>query len=103
MKEDAVGQVIGEIEEFAPGTMAEVTLDLPEGSYVLFCNVLENGETEGHYQKGMRIAFTVGVASATKSTLIDASAGGLGTNPGDPKNKHTYFNFSTGQVGNTVS
>ncbi len=98
VKEDAVGQVIGEIEEFSPGTAAEVTLDLPEGSYVLFCNVLDSGESEGHYQKGMRIAFTVGAASATKSTLIDASAGGLGANPGDPKNKHSYFNFSTGQV-----
>lgn len=98
VQEDAVGQVIGEIEEFAPGTEAEVILDLPEGSYVLFCNVLDSGETEGHYQKGMRIAFTVGTPSATKSALIDASAGGLGADPGDPKNKHTYFSLLTGQV-----
>ncbi|GEM_PF-275305 len=98
VKEGAVGKVIGEIEEFSPGTEAEVTLDLPEGRYVLFCNVLENGEREGHYQKGMHVAFTVGTPSATKSALIDASAGGLGAAPDDPKNKHTYFSFSTGQV-----
>lgn len=98
VNEAAVGQVIGEIEEFAPGMEKTVDLELPDGRYVLFCNVLENGATEGHYQKGMRIAFTVGTPSATKSALINATAGGLGADPGDPKNKHSYFNFSTGQV-----
>ncbi|HZR46946.1 MAG TPA: cupredoxin domain-containing protein [Candidatus Manganitrophaceae bacterium] len=63
VKEEAAGEVIGEIEEFPPNEEREATFDLPPGSYILFCNVSEKGQTEGHYQKGMRAAFTVGPAS----------------------------------------
>jgi len=63
VKEEVVGKVIGEIEEFPPNTTEEMTLDLAAGRYVLFCNVLEPGQTEGHYQKEMRVAFTVGSPS----------------------------------------
>ncbi|MFY9269095.1 MAG: HmuY family protein [Candidatus Manganitrophaceae bacterium] len=91
VEEEKVGTVINEIAEFAPGTEKEITLDLPAGSYVLFCNV------EEHYQNGMRVAFTAGPVSPGKSALIDAAAVGLGAPPTDPKNKYAYFNFSTGQ------
>ncbi|MGH2662724.1 MAG: hypothetical protein ACRDH8_07915 [Actinomycetota bacterium] len=55
-------EVIGEIEEFAPGATETGTFDLEAGSYVLFCNVveeLEGGEVEAHYSLGMRAPFTV--------------------------------------------
>jgi hypothetical protein len=54
-------EVIGEIEEFAPGT-AEATLNLEAGSYALICNIVEeedSGEFESHYGEGMYTAFTV--------------------------------------------
>jgi len=63
VKEEAAGKVIDEIEEFPPNTEKQITLDLSAGRYVLFCNVLESGQTEGHYQKGMRAAFTVASVS----------------------------------------
>jgi len=68
VKEEAVGKVIGEIEEFPPNAEKEITLDLSAGRYVLFCNVVESGQTEGHYQKGMRAAFTVGSVSRRKKS-----------------------------------
>ena len=55
-------EVIGEIEEFAAGGSEEATFNLAAGSYVLFCNIVEeeeSGETESHYQEGMHTAFTV--------------------------------------------
>ncbi len=57
--EDAVGKVMGEIEGFPPGQTKSLTLDLPEGTYVLFCNNLDQEDVQGHYQRGMRIAFEV--------------------------------------------
>ena len=60
VKEDASGRVIGEVEEFPRDGQEEITLHLDSGRYVLFCNVLEHGQTEGHYQQGMRAAFAVG-------------------------------------------
>jgi len=59
VNEDAVGVVIGEIESFSPGVNKEVTFELSEGSYVLFCNNLERNQSEGHYQRGMHLPFTV--------------------------------------------
>ena len=72
VKEEAAGKVIGEIEEFSPNAENEITLDLAAGNYVLFCNVVENGQAKGHYQQGMRAAFTVGSVSKRKSAdLLD--------------------------------
>jgi uncharacterized cupredoxin-like copper-binding protein len=54
--EDAAGvEVIGEIEEFAPGTSASGTFELPPGHYAFLCNLVEeeDGELEAHYQFGM--------------------------------------------------
>jgi uncharacterized cupredoxin-like copper-binding protein len=53
--------LVDEIEPFAPGSSASVTLDLEAGSYVFICNIaeIEEGELESHYGLGMRVAFTV--------------------------------------------
>ena len=53
--------LVDEIEPFAPGSSASVTLDLEAGSYVFICNIaeVEEGELESHYQLGMRVAFAV--------------------------------------------
>jgi hypothetical protein len=60
--EEGVGiDVIGEIEAFPVGETHSATFDLEAGGYVFICNVVEedDGETEAHYQQGMRTAFTV--------------------------------------------
>jgi uncharacterized cupredoxin-like copper-binding protein len=51
--------VIGEVEQFAPGSKASGVFDLEPGKYVLICNVAGEDGAEGHYQKGMHAAFTV--------------------------------------------
>ena len=54
--EEAEGvEVIGEIEEFAPGTTDSATFELPPGHYAFLCNLVEeeDGELEAHYQMGM--------------------------------------------------
>ena len=54
---------VDEVEDIPAGGSEELTVDLEEGSYVLFCNIVEEeegGEVESHYQNGMRTAFTVG-------------------------------------------
>jgi uncharacterized cupredoxin-like copper-binding protein len=59
--EDQVS-IVGEIEPFAAGSDASITLDLQPGHYVLICNILEkeeSGKLESHYQEGMRTALTV--------------------------------------------
>jgi uncharacterized cupredoxin-like copper-binding protein len=64
VNEDGEGvEVIGEIEEFAPGETGSATFDLQPGAYVLICNVVQeedDGTIEAHYAQGMRTAFTVG-------------------------------------------
>ena len=54
-------EMIDEIEPYAPGSSASITVDLEAGAYVLICNIAEeeDGELESHYQLGMRTAFTV--------------------------------------------
>ena len=54
-------EVIGEIEEFAPGGTESQTFTLAAGSYVLICNIVheEGEETIVHYDRGMRRAFEV--------------------------------------------
>ena len=51
-------EAIGELEDIKSGTSdGTVTLTLTPGKYVVFCNVY--AEDLAHYQKGMRLAFTV--------------------------------------------
>ena len=54
-------ELIGEIEEFDPGTSESAAFELEAGSYVFICNLVEEeeGELESHYQEGMRTGFTV--------------------------------------------
>jgi uncharacterized cupredoxin-like copper-binding protein len=62
VNEDGDGiEAIDEIEEFPVGETKELEVDLEPGAYVLICNVVEedNGQSESHYQEGMRTAFTV--------------------------------------------
>jgi uncharacterized cupredoxin-like copper-binding protein len=52
VEEDQLDSV-GEQEDIAPSTTAELTLNLEPGSYVVFCNVT------GHYEAGMHTGLTV--------------------------------------------
>lgn len=59
------GAVVGEIEDIAPGSSKDLTLDLDAGSYVLFCNLV-GSESDGpamegrsHFAEGMYAEFTV--------------------------------------------
>jgi len=62
VEEDEV-EIVDEIEPFAPGSSASISVNLTPGKYVLICNISEieedDGEIENHYQLGMRTAFTV--------------------------------------------
>jgi uncharacterized cupredoxin-like copper-binding protein len=53
--------VLGEVEDVAPGDEKELTLDLDAGTYVLLCNVVEEeaGEVVSHFAEGMYATFTV--------------------------------------------
>jgi uncharacterized cupredoxin-like copper-binding protein len=61
LDEDKAGKAIGEIEDLRPGEVKELTLDMPRGKYVLFCNKVETEDHKiiSHYRHGMRVAFTV--------------------------------------------
>jgi uncharacterized cupredoxin-like copper-binding protein len=52
-------EVVNEIEDIPVGQTQELTVTLTPGSYVLICNIYDEGEAEAHYQLGMRIGFTV--------------------------------------------
>lgn len=52
-------EVEGEIEDIAVDSSESLTLDLAAGTYVLLCNIYDEGEKEAHYSEGMRAAFTV--------------------------------------------
>jgi len=55
-------EVVGEIEEFAPGGTESASFDLEPGNYILICNLveeMEDGQIHRHYQLGMRTAFEV--------------------------------------------
>jgi uncharacterized cupredoxin-like copper-binding protein len=54
-------EVVDEVEEIPSGESRELSVDLDTGNYVLICNIVEeeDGETESHYQEGMRTEFTV--------------------------------------------
>ena len=58
--EDGEGiEVIDEIEDIPVGETQELSVTLDAGTYVLLCNIYDEGEDEAHYQMGMRIAFEV--------------------------------------------
>ena len=52
-------EVIDEIEDLAVGANQSLSVALEAGSYVLLCNIWDEGEGEAHYQMGMRTAFSV--------------------------------------------
>ena len=82
---------VSEIEEIEPGTTRELQVTLNDGSYVLFCNIIEDtdGMTEAHFSEGMRAAFTVGQVGAI-DTGEGSTTGGdpSGTAPSDPYAHH---------------
>jgi len=53
--------MIGRVTDIASGTQKSLTANLQPGHYVLFCNIVQttNGQTVGHYAKGMATDFTV--------------------------------------------
>ncbi|MDO8614415.1 MAG: sulfocyanin-like copper-binding protein [Dehalococcoidia bacterium] len=51
--EEAVGELVGEIEDLESGHTAATTFDLAPGNYVFLCNIA------GHYELGMHTGFTV--------------------------------------------
>ena len=58
----AEGDFIGEIEEFEAGTTASAVFDLTPGTYVLFCNIVEeeaDGSFESHFMEGMHTTIVV--------------------------------------------
>lgn len=58
----AEGDFIGEIEEFDAGTMSTGSFELDAGTYVLFCNIVEeetDGTFESHFNQGMVTTITV--------------------------------------------
>lgn len=66
--EDAEGvEVLGEIEDIAPGSTQSLTLDLTAGHHVILCNIV--GETDGqpfsHFAAGMRADLDVTDAGAS--------------------------------------
>jgi uncharacterized cupredoxin-like copper-binding protein len=60
-EEGAGIEVVDEIEDIASETTKELTVDMEAGSYVLFCNIVEEegGEPESHYAEGMHTSFSV--------------------------------------------
>jgi hypothetical protein len=61
--EDALaeGDFLGEIEAFPAGETCEGTFELTAGSYVLFCNLVEeeDGALESHFEEGMQTTLLV--------------------------------------------
>jgi hypothetical protein len=54
---------LGEIPEFKPKQTKKKTFELESGSYVAFCNVVDDepdGSTLSHFAQGMYTTFTVG-------------------------------------------
>ena len=59
--DEALGDdLIGEIEPFAPGATCAGTFELEAGTYVLLCNIVEEGgDHEAHVAEGMSTTLTV--------------------------------------------
>jgi uncharacterized cupredoxin-like copper-binding protein len=46
-------ELVDEVEDIAPSTTAELTVDLEPGNYVIVCNL------PGHYEAGLHSGFTI--------------------------------------------
>lgn len=60
--EALAGELIGEIEDFAPQGAFQASFTLAPGQYVLLCNIVEKepgGGLESHYHQGMHHSFKV--------------------------------------------
>ncbi len=60
--EAMAGELIGEIEDFAPQGSYKASFTLTPGQYVLVCNIVEKepgGGLESHYHQGMHRSFKV--------------------------------------------
>jgi uncharacterized cupredoxin-like copper-binding protein len=57
-------EIIGEVEEFAPGETRQVTFDLVPGSYVLVCNVKPGEEHGDEHMGGMEVHYKMGMFAA---------------------------------------
>ncbi len=58
----AEGDFIGEITEFEAGTTSSGTFDLTPGTYVLFCNIVDeetDGTFDSHFMEGMQTTIVV--------------------------------------------
>jgi hypothetical protein len=58
----AEGDFIGEITEFEAGTSSSGTFELTPGTYILFCNIVEeeaDGTFESHFVEGMQTTLVV--------------------------------------------
>lgn len=58
----AEGDFIGEITEFEAGTSSSGTFELTPGTYILFCNIVEeeaDGTFESHFMEGMQTTLVV--------------------------------------------
>jgi hypothetical protein len=58
-------EVVGRIDEIAPGQTDEVEVDVVEGQYVLICNLAPGGES--HYLNGMFTEFEITPTAALDS------------------------------------
>ena len=65
--DEEVLDVVDEQSEYDAATTAELTVTLPEGHYVVMCNI------EGHYKNGMYADLTITAAPDRKSTRLNSS------------------------------
>jgi hypothetical protein len=58
----AEGDFVGEISEFEAGTKSSGTFELTRGTYILFCNIVEektDGTFQSHFMNGMQTTLVV--------------------------------------------
>lgn len=51
--------IVGEVEDVEQDEDGELEVDLEQGTYVLFCNVVDEDHGHVHYKLGMRTSFQV--------------------------------------------
>lgn len=75
--EDAEGaEVLGEVEEIAPGSTQSLTLDLTAGHHVILCNIVDeqDGQPFSHFAAGMRADIDVTEAGASMAAESPAAS-----------------------------